>query len=222
MGYALRTARDEYLHQQKLKMIQLYLTWWNVSAYTINDDYSVSTDCDVVLSKESIEGGKIPITFDTVNGNFYCDECELVTLIGAPKSVKGSFDCSRNKIKSLYGAPSFVGGSFNCKQNPIVTYKNIHHYIKYVGSAYGKHYGKPAIMLSVDNPSTIGVMSNTLIPGLLYWLLVDGYHEFWIELDTVTCEEVSRILNQHSSTKDILLCQEEMIDAGYNDNWITL
>ena len=55
-----------------------------------------------------------PITFRTVGGNFYCENNNLISLIGAPQIVAEDFDCSGNKFKSLEGTPQTVGGNFYC------------------------------------------------------------------------------------------------------------
>ena len=55
----------------------------------------------------------------SVGGNFYCNDNNLKSLIGAPSSVKGSFVCYNNNLKSLVGAPSSVGGDFYCSDNDV-------------------------------------------------------------------------------------------------------
>ncbi len=50
-----------------------------------------------------------------VDGNFWCANNKLTTLINAPTYVGGNFGCSHNLLTSLEGAPKFVGGDFYCK-----------------------------------------------------------------------------------------------------------
>lgn len=50
-----------------------------------------------------------------VDGNFYCQHNQFVTLKGAPKRVTGNFSCNFNsRLVNLYGAPRSVGGNFDC------------------------------------------------------------------------------------------------------------
>ena len=54
-----------------------------------------------------------------VGGDFYCDNNQLKSLVGAPESVGQDFDCSDNQLTSLVGAPTSVDGTFYCKNNPV-------------------------------------------------------------------------------------------------------
>ena len=55
----------------------------------------------------------------TVDGRFYCGSNQLTSLVGAPQTVSGDFFCEGNQLTSLIGAPKTVGGSFYCSSNPI-------------------------------------------------------------------------------------------------------
>jgi hypothetical protein len=55
----------------------------------------------------------------TVDGNFFCFNNNLTSLINAPSSVGDDFDCSYNDLTSLAGAPKTVGGFFDCTDNPV-------------------------------------------------------------------------------------------------------
>ena len=61
------------------------------------------------------------IRFGHVKGNFYCDENQLTSLEGAPRSVDGNFYCNLNQLTSLVGAPKSVGGSFYCGTNELTS-----------------------------------------------------------------------------------------------------
>ena len=54
------------------------------------------------------------IRFGEVKGDFYCDNNQLHSLVGAPLTVGGSFYCDNNQFHSLEGAPLTVGGNFYC------------------------------------------------------------------------------------------------------------
>ncbi len=54
----------------------------------------------------------------SVDGDFYCGNNRLTSLINSPKYVTGNFGCSNNRLTSLEHAPKFVGGTFYCRLNP--------------------------------------------------------------------------------------------------------
>ena len=51
-----------------------------------------------------------------VGGQFTCEDNELVSLEGGPKTA-GSYNCEFNKLTSLKGAPEKVKYDFNCSNN---------------------------------------------------------------------------------------------------------
>jgi|GEM_PF-4873450 len=67
---------------------------------------------------------KLIIKFKTVNGDFDCNTCDLITLIGCPQIVGRHFNCSYNDLTSLKGAPKKVGGNFKCDHNNYNIYNN--------------------------------------------------------------------------------------------------
>ena len=75
-------------------------------------------DCDVDLSKRGLT--ELPdFSRVVVNGDFYCEENQLVSLRGAPREVGGLFYCSHNKLISLKDGPVVVGGDYNCSNNQL-------------------------------------------------------------------------------------------------------
>ena len=57
----------------------------------------------------------------SVGGGFYCNGNQLTSLAGAPKSVSGNFSCSNNQLTSLVGAPKSVSGNFNCSNTQLTS-----------------------------------------------------------------------------------------------------
>jgi hypothetical protein len=57
----------------------------------------------------------------SIDGDFFCSNNQLTSLVGAPKTVGGEFDCSYNNLTSLIGAPSNVGGNFYCDNNKLTS-----------------------------------------------------------------------------------------------------
>ena len=56
----------------------------------------------------------------TIKGNFNCNNNQLTSLTGAPKSVGGVFNCHKNQLTSLTGAPESVG-IFDCSNNQLTS-----------------------------------------------------------------------------------------------------
>ncbi len=94
---------------------------FGVRNYTINDDGSIDVKGDVHIPTSGLT--EIPITFNKVTGNFYCQNSDLTTLKGSPRLVEGSFYCQKNKLTSLLGGPKSVGSLFNCGFNDLTDLK---------------------------------------------------------------------------------------------------
>ena len=87
----------------------------------LNPDGTYDFDCSLYNLSSVVKNGKFIIKFGKVKGNFYCYECGLTTLEGAPKYVGGSFYCSYNNLTSLKGAPERVEGNFDCAFNDLTS-----------------------------------------------------------------------------------------------------
>jgi hypothetical protein len=74
--------------------------------YHINEDGSVDVNGSVVLDHINLK--KIPITFNRVLGDFWCQGNELTSFENFPKVIGGRLKASRNKINSLVGFPKFL------------------------------------------------------------------------------------------------------------------
>lgn len=82
---------------------------------THNPDGTIDYGANLNLKKSL--NGKIPFKFNVVHGNFYCSNCGLTTLEGAPRVIEGSFHCSYNKLRDLKHMPQRI-------DREIVLYKN--------------------------------------------------------------------------------------------------
>jgi len=129
-------------------------------------------------------------------GDFYCNDNQLTSLVGAPTSVGGSFFCNDNKLTSLVGAPTSVNGDFYCANNKLTSLHNIHKQVKSIGGA----------IILIDNPIKSHVLGVLLIKGVTE-----------VGLDN---RKVAAILNKHlpsQGMRSVLEAQEELIDAGFED-----
>ena len=86
---------------------------YGINSCTINKDMSIDVDGDVDLSYQKFK--QLPLTFNKVSGDFYCDSSNLTSLQGSPKEVGKDFLCSDCiNLTSLQGAPKEVSGNFSC------------------------------------------------------------------------------------------------------------
>ena len=92
---------------------------YGITNYTISSDGSIDVDGDVNLIDINLD--KLPLRFNRIGGNFYCNNNQLTSLEGAPKEVGGFFDCRYNQLTSLEGAPKEVGGFFDCNNNKLTS-----------------------------------------------------------------------------------------------------
>ena len=102
---------------KKVEIIKLCKEY-NITKYTINDDYSIDVDGHVDLAHKQLT--KIPIKFNNVTGFFTCVGNMLVDLENAPRRVERNFMCQHQyhgSFISLKGAPDYVGFRFDFNEN---------------------------------------------------------------------------------------------------------
>ena len=102
---------------KKIEIIKLCKEY-NITKYTINDDYSIDVDGHVDLAHKNLT--KIPIKFNKVTGFFSCVGNMLVDLENAPRRVERNFMCQyqyHGSFISLKGAPDYVGFRFDFNEN---------------------------------------------------------------------------------------------------------
>ena len=102
---------------KKIEIIKLCKEY-NITKYTINDDYSIDVDGHVDLANKNLT--KIPIKFNNVTGFFSCVGNMLVDLENAPRRVERNFMCQHQyhgSFISLKGAPEYVGFRFDFNDN---------------------------------------------------------------------------------------------------------
>ncbi len=92
---------------------------YGIRQYTINDDMSISVNGYVDLSSKNLKS--LPIKFKEVSGIFYCDNNQLTSLRGCPRTVGGDFYCNHNQLASLKYCPETVGGHFYCSNNQLTS-----------------------------------------------------------------------------------------------------
>ena len=101
---------------------------YRIKNYTINQDGSIDVDGNVWLYEKKLT--ELPLKFNKVNNDFYCDYNELESLEGSPKEVNGHFYCRNNKLISLKYAPKIIRGGFYCRCNNIKTFEYFPSFIR--------------------------------------------------------------------------------------------
>jgi hypothetical protein len=159
----------------------------------------VNVTGDVDLFNEKLL--KLPVKFGTVVGrwsnrysDFDCSNNQLTSLQGAPSSVSGDFACSNNQLTSLQGAPSSVSGDFYCDNNQLTSLQGVHKIIMTLNGDFDCQ----------GNPITSGGIGLLLIEGLT-----------GITADQPAFDIIEKYLGQ--GKKGLLLCQDELIEAGYEE-----
>ena len=93
---------------------------WSNEA-SVDDDGLVSVTGHCWLIKIP-PNGKIPVSFDKVDGYFKCVAKNLATLQGVPQIIiNGFMDCYNNKLMTLeHSPPSMNNHDFDCNKNPLI------------------------------------------------------------------------------------------------------
>ena len=73
----------------------------------------------------------MPLKFNKVNGNFYCNSNKLKSLEGSPIEVNGDFHCYGNKLTSFKFSP-IISGSFYCHNNNIKSFEYFPRFVNYL------------------------------------------------------------------------------------------
>lgn len=152
--------------------------------------------------------------------NFRCVRANLTSLEGAPKRVHGAFQVQNNALTSMKGGPEYVGGDFDvdnnsltsfefsprdirgdyfCSSNHITSLEGIH---KHIDSIDGHFIAGP-----VSNEHKATITSHVL--GLLKIKKLQG-----VDINNRPVED---ILDKYLPEGDIIECQQELIEAGFDD-----
>jgi hypothetical protein len=130
---------------------------------------------------------------NTVDGYFNCDGNLLTSLEHAPTFVDNYFTCDGNKLTSLEHAPKNVGADFWCKDNKLTSLHNIHKQIESIGGD----------LRMFGNPLKECILGLLKIKKLRSVFLTDDY--------------LANIINKYLPEGDIVECQGELIEEGYEE-----
>ena len=100
-----------------------WLDKYEISNYILIPDkqyeFIVNVNSNVNLFKNNLT--HIPVKFNEVSGDFYCDNNQLTSLEFSPQTVGSGFYCHSNKLTSLEFCPQAVSGIFYCSDNQLTS-----------------------------------------------------------------------------------------------------
>lgn len=152
---------------------------------------------------------------DPVLGGFDCSRKGLESLEGCPKVINGRFNCNRNHLTSLKFGPDRVGGYFSCGNNQITSTEHAPKILS-EGASFGSN-----LLTSLkdihkhiqESYGFFGFAGNDIRSHVLGLLKIKGLKGVILENS-----DVQVIINKHLNhrhSRNLLACQEELIDAGY-------
>lgn len=97
------------------KEVKSWLDEYGVKGYTINKDLSVDVKANIKLTDKKLN--YLPVQFNMVAGDFFCNDNMLTDMVGFPKAIWGDINCWNNQISSFKGCPKYIKGSFYCHEN---------------------------------------------------------------------------------------------------------
>lgn len=126
----------------------------------------------------------------------------LETLVGMniPQHVYGDLNLANNLLTDFEGFPSWILGDLNLKGNPYTTFTGIHKKIEMIGESI--------ILPSRIKSSILGIYR---IKGL-----VKGINGRFVDRQS-DLGRALEIMNKHWSGRDIMECQEELIQSGLRE-----
>ena len=146
-----------------------------------------------------------------IEEDFACHHNLLTTLKGGPDVVGGSYRCSNNKIETLVGGPSLVRNMFSCNNNKLTSLEGVPAARCY-GFSNNQLTNLKDIHKIILETSSLWLDKNPIKSNILGLLLIKGLN------NVIADGPAFVILNRHlKGDRDILECQEELIDAGFKE-----
>ena len=120
---SLRFERKKDAHSAmgigRRSQIERWLEETGIDGWTINNDMTIDIKGHLYLMYTDLSGFPDFIQFGKIDGNFFINGNELVSLKGCPYIIGGSFDCSYNKLTNLEYFPISIEGNLYCYNNRI-------------------------------------------------------------------------------------------------------
>lgn len=208
-------------------------TWLNnfsdVTKFTVNDDHSIDINQNAFFNKMPFK--KIPVKIKTVKelvvagglletldnfpevveGNLTVMFNDLTSFKGGPRTVKGACTVEGNfELSSFEGAPERIEGDLNIRQTGFASLQGIEDHIKFIG---GKLIAKDMKRVEKLPDGKSKLSDGQVTSHIMGVFLIDGITK--VELDN---EAIAKIINKHLPDRDMEMCQEELIEAGFGSH----
>lgn len=147
--------------------------------------------------------------------DFDCSELKLTSLEGSPTTVLDQFDCQDNELRSFKGGPKTVGGAVVADSNMI---SSLEGFPKSVGSFVSLEGNELSSLHNIHKfiPKMSGFLylsGNPIRSHVLGLLLIDGITHLVYDGG-----KIQKIINKHlNDDRDVFACQEELIEAGFEE-----
>ncbi len=161
---------------------------------------------------------EFPFPFGTVDGNFSCGGRGMTSLVNGPTHINGRYSCAKNKLTSLKGAP-VTAGIFLCSDNQLTSLADAPREVTDTFNCQNN----PLTSLEGLPEKVSGQILLTWDPNLPLLRLV-GRIVYLCPTNTAATHDyaiVNAILDKYEgppTRSNILTCQKELIDAGYEGN----
>jgi len=170
--------------------------------YTVSS-FKVKSVANLILRLKQGMTAELQWNFALALGNFNVEDCDLISFKNFPDTVRGDVKCYNNKITSFEGVPREIDGVLDLIRNPIASFSGIYKHINKVGR----------IMIPVNcQSSTLGLLKIKDL-GMVSSDASDKNHPDYDKLSKM----ISIINNHNKGNRDILACQEELIEAGLKE-----
>jgi hypothetical protein len=167
--------------------------------------------CATCYKLTSLEGGP-----EEVGNGFSCAFCSsLKSLKGAPTILWGFLRCYEcTDLVSLEGAPTSIGGDFRCWNNHSLT--SFKHCPQIIGglfecSSCTKVNSLDYLPKQIDGDVDMSYLVN--VKNYLAVFKIKGIEKIKIS----NLSDVAKILNKYIKQRDIIGCQDELIEAGFEE-----
>jgi hypothetical protein len=163
-------------------------------------------------------------------GKFYCSGLQLQSLKGCPKKIisqsvySGWFDCSHNQLSSLEFGPETVEGSYIADNNFLTDVKFLPKSIGVTSSNNIYIHDNQIVTLEgIQKTSfnksngTVVLYGNPIKSNILGLLLVKNMSNIQFNKEDIGAQALQIVQQNLLKNKDILECQEELIEAGLKE-----
>jgi hypothetical protein len=219
---------------RKVKIENILRRSFDLNRFTINDDLTVDVDGDVLFSRKSQT--QLPINFRTVTGCFSILDCKkLTTLKGCPQHVGSIFEVrNAQNLRSLEHGPQTVGESYIVFNSSIKSLEHcptdiperfIIEYCYFITSLKGcpEKIGERFSISNCQYLKSLDYLPKEIL-GKVYLFNCDKVFNLLrifkikgVKSIRFHKNPIEDIINKYLPSRDIIGCQDELIEAGFEE-----